>query len=99
MSAYIFLNISEFTDDAKMEEYRQHVFSTVEKFGGRYLIINGDQTILEGKKELAFPVLIEFESPEQAKRWYNSEEYREILHLRLDSTKGNLAIIDGYVPA
>ena len=99
MSAYIFLNISEFTDDAKMEEYRRHVFSTVEQFGGRYLIVGGEQTVLEGEKELEFPVLIEFENPEQANRWYNSEEYRNILQLRLEATKGNLVLIDGFTPA
>lgn len=99
MSAYMFFNVSEVSDEAKMEEYRRHVFSTVEKFGGRYLIIGGDQTILEGEKKLEFPVLIEFDNSEQAKRWYNSEEYREILPLRLDSTKGNLVVIDGYMPA
>lgn len=98
MSAYMFFNVSELTDETKMEEYRRQVFSTVEQFGGRYLIIGGDRTVLEGESGLAFPVLIEFESAEQANRWYNSKEYRDILQLRLQSTKGNLVLIEGYEP-
>ncbi|NNE98105.1 MAG: DUF1330 domain-containing protein [Pyrinomonadaceae bacterium] len=98
MSAYMFFNVSQFIDDEKMEKYRQHVFATVEKFGGRYLILGGDQIILEGEKDLEFPVLIRFDNKEKALAWYRSDEYQNIIQLRLDATIGNLSLIDGFVP-
>ena len=40
-------------------------------------------------------VVIEFESSEAAKRFYNSPEYQAILPLRLAGAKGDLAIVQG----
>jgi uncharacterized protein (DUF1330 family) len=96
MSAYFLLDISAITDEAKMEEYRRGVFSTVEQYRGRYLIIGGKQKSLEGDWQPAFPVLIEFENLKQADRWYNSDEYRDLLKLRLEATEGSCVLIDGY---
>jgi uncharacterized protein (DUF1330 family) len=89
----------EITDEAKMAEYRRQVFATVEQFRGRYLIVGGEQEVLEGNRQMNFPVLIEFGSLEQANRWYNSEEYRDLKALRLEATRGNLALIKGFTPA
>lgn len=96
MSAYFLFDISAITDQAKMEEYRRGVFSTVEKYRGRYLIIGGEQNRLEGDWQPTFPVLIEFESLEQANRWYHSDEYRDLLKLRLEATEGSCVLISGY---
>ena len=35
-------------------------------------------------------VVTEFKSVEQAKRWYNSSEYRAVLPMRTNSTKSDL---------
>lgn len=96
MSAYFFLDISKINDEAKMEEYRSGVFTTVEQYRGRYLIIGGEQKSLEGNWQPTFPVLIEFENLDQANRWYNSDEYRDLLKLRLEATEGSCVLIDGY---
>lgn len=96
MSAYFFLDISKISDEAKMEEYRSGVFATVEQYRGRYLIIGGEQKSLEGDWQPTFPVLIEFENLDQANRWYYSDEYRDLLKLRLEATEGSCVLIDGY---
>jgi uncharacterized protein (DUF1330 family) len=95
MSAYCFFDVLEVTDPEKLEEYRQGVLSTVELYGGRYLTVGGRCDVVEGEWSPAFPVLIEFPSLEQAHRWYDSEEYRDLKALRLAATRGNAVFIEG----
>lgn len=98
MSAYFFLDVLEVTDEEKMAEYRSRVFAVVEKHGGRYLIVGGDQQQLEGSSQLTFPVLIEFDDLAAASSWYNSDDYRALKQMRLDATRGNAFLINGFQP-
>lgn len=95
MAAYYFLDVLEITDPGKMETYRAGVFPVVELYGGRYLTVGGRVDAAEGDWRPAFPVIIEFPSLEQAHRWYDSEEYRELKALRLAATRGYAAFIEG----
>lgn len=95
MSAYCFFDVLEVTDPEKLEEYRAGVLATVEKYGGRYLTVGGQCDVVEGDWKPVFPVLIEFPSLERAHEWYDSEEYRDLKRLRLDSTRGNAVFIEG----
>jgi uncharacterized protein (DUF1330 family) len=40
-------------------------------------------------------VIIEFPTRQDAIAWYNSSEYQEILPMRLSSSKGIFAVVDG----
>jgi uncharacterized protein (DUF1330 family) len=68
MSAYFLIDVQEITDDALMAEYRRRVFPVVEQFGGKYRVIGGEQYVLEGDWKATFPVIIEFETLEAARR-------------------------------
>jgi len=89
MPAYFLVDIREIKDEKKMEEYKARVSPVVEKFGGRYLVIGGPFEVVEGSYQAVFPVMIQFPSMDDARRWYNSEEYRELKHLRLEATVSN----------
>lgn len=95
MAAYCFFDVLEVVDPDKLEKYRDGVMATVESHGGRYLTVGGRWDVVEGEWQPVFPVLIEFPSLEQAHRWYDSEEYRELKALRLAATKGNAVFIAG----
>jgi uncharacterized protein (DUF1330 family) len=95
MAAYFLIDILEVSDAAKMEEYKKGVGAVVEKFGGRYLVVGGLADVVEGTWHPTFPVLIQFASREQARRWYDSEEYRELKALRLAASKGNAVFLEG----
>lgn len=95
MGAYCFFDVLEVVDAGKLEEYRDGVLATVERYGGRYLAVGGRLDVVEGDWQPVFPVLIEFPSLEQAHRWYDSEEYSELKALRLAATKGNAVFIEG----
>lgn len=99
MPAYFLIDVQEITDEAKMAEYREKVFPVVEKFGGKYRVIGGEQHVLEGDWKATFPVLIEFETVEEARRWYDAPEYQELKQMRLAATKGTNVLIDGAINA
>ena len=95
MPAYFLVDIREIKDAAKMAEYRARVAPVVEKFGGRYLVVGGPFQVVEGEWRPIFPVLIEFSSMEAARRWYDSEDYRELKLMRLAATSGSGVFLDG----
>ena len=95
MPPYYFLDVLEVTDPANLERYREGVLATVEQYGGRYLTVGGQAEVVEGDWQPVFPVFIEFPNLEQAHRWYDAEEYRELKALRLAATKGNAVFIEG----
>jgi uncharacterized protein (DUF1330 family) len=95
MSCYCLFDILEVTDPQKMEDYRERVVPVVEKFGGRYLALGGRFDITEGSWRPVFPVLIQFPSLEQAHKWYDAEEYRELRALRLSACKSNAVFLEG----
>jgi uncharacterized protein (DUF1330 family) len=94
MPAYILAQI-DVHDPETFERYREKVAPLVQAFGGRYIVRGGEITPLEGELSAPRLVIIEFEDREAAKRWYFSDEYQEILKLRLDSANGTAVIVDG----
>jgi uncharacterized protein (DUF1330 family) len=95
MPAYYLIDVLEVTDKARIAKYREGVTATVEKYGGRYLILGGKHEIVEGDWRLTFPVMLEFPTMEQAKRWYDSPEYTPLLKLRLEGSRSNAVFIEG----
>lgn len=94
MSAYILANL-DVHDPETFERYREKVPAVIGAFGGRYLVRGGEVTTLEGALPAPRLVIIEFDDRKAAERWYHSDEYQEILPLRLKSAKGTAAIVDG----
>lgn len=78
-----------------MDDYRSRINAVVESFGGRYVVIGGPFEVLEGSYQPVFPVMIEFPSMADARRWYDSEEYRELKALRLLATVSNAYFMEG----
>ena len=95
MPAYFFVDIREIKDPAKMDEYRSRVAATVEKFGGRYIVRGGRFEVVEGSYQPVRLAMLEFPSMDQARRWYDSEEYRDLKQLRLGATVSNGFFIMG----
>ncbi len=94
MSAYLIADVSV-TDPAGFEEYRKQVPATIAKHGGRFVARGGAIHTLEGDWRPKRLVVLEFPSVEQARRWYDSEEYRGPKALRLRTAKTNLILVEG----
>lgn len=94
MSAYFIVD-NEVTDPAGFEEYRKQVPATLEKYGGKILVRGGQIQMLEGDWKPKRLVVTEFPSIEQARRWYDSEDYRALKALRLRSARGSVVLVEG----
>jgi uncharacterized protein (DUF1330 family) len=94
MPAYFIVD-NEVTDSAGFEEYRKQVPITVEKYGGRFLVRGGQIQTLEGDWRPKRIVVTEFPSIEQARRWYDSEEYRALKVLRSRAARGSVVLVEG----
>ena len=94
MAAYVIVDI-EVTDPARIEEYRQRVPATIAAYGGRFLVRGGPHEVVEGSWHPRRLVVLEFPSLAQARRWYDSEEYRKPKAMRLGASRANLVFVDG----
>ena len=94
MSAYLIAHLTV-TDPDAFEAYRAAVPEVIARFGGRYLVRGGDVETLEGEWRVPRIVIIAFDSMAQARRFYESPDYQEILPLRLAAAKGDVALVEG----
>ena len=94
MPAYVIANV-DVKDPALFEEYRKQVPATVAKHGGRFVVRGGTHERREGSWAVSRLVILEFPSLEQARRWYDSEDYREPKALRIKSATPDLVIVEG----
>jgi uncharacterized protein (DUF1330 family) len=94
MPAYVIADVTV-TDPATMEEYRKLVPATLAPYGGRFIVRGGAHQTVEGDWKPNRLVVLEFPTMEQARRWYDSEEYREPKAMRLRAGRTNLVLVDG----
>jgi uncharacterized protein (DUF1330 family) len=83
------------TDPEKFEQYRAKVPATIAQYGGKYLIRGCDMETMEGDPLPPRTVVLEFASVEQARTWYHSPEYQEIIGLRLGASTGQAQLVEG----
>ena len=94
MAGYVVVQVS-IHDPEGFAVYRDMVPPTLESYGGRYLVRGGDWENLEGEWNPQRMVIIEFDSVDQAKSWWSSEEYAPAKKLREETATSKLVIVDG----
>lgn len=93
MAAYVIADV-RVTDPVAYDEYKRQVGATLERYGGRFLVRGGKVQTLEGAWEPQRIALLEFESVEQARAWYDSPEYRPLIALRQAGSEGRLILVE-----
>jgi uncharacterized protein (DUF1330 family) len=94
MSAYVIANI-RITDPERYAEYVKLTPGSVAPFGGRFIVRGGRAENLEGEIPPNRIVILEFDSYEMAKNWYQSEGYRAARALRQSASISSLILVDG----
>lgn len=94
MTAYVVVDINVH-DPVGYEEYKKLAPAAVELYGGKYIARGGRTETLEGDWSPSRLVLLQFESIEQAKKWLNSEEYREPRAMRHRTANTQMVVIEG----
>jgi len=77
-----------------LDNYRRLAADSIECHGGKYLVRGGDTDVLEGEWSGAV-IVVEFPSAEQARAWYESDDYAEALKFRDDALTRNLILVEG----
>ncbi|MFE7797781.1 DUF1330 domain-containing protein [Nocardia sp. NPDC057440] len=97
MPAYGFAHLRSRRDHPDIIEYLERIQETLDPFAGHFVIHGPPAEVVEG----SWPgrmVLIEFPGMAEAKAWYDSAAYQEILPLRTDHIEGDLLLIEGVGP-
>ncbi len=84
------------TDPERMIEYRRLSSIAVEEFGGRFLVRGGPYEVLEGSWLPQRLVVIEFDSSEKAKAFYDSPEYVAARKVRAGVSSFDMVLVEGY---
>lgn len=83
-------------DAAAYETYKALAQAAIAEYGGRYLVRGGAAEILEGKwVNVPRLVIVEFESVDQAKRFYHSAAYQAARQARLNAAEMNMLVVAG----
>jgi uncharacterized protein (DUF1330 family) len=94
MPAYVIADV-EVADPVRYEEYKRLAAASIAKYGGRYIVRGGRTEMLEGTWTPRRVAMVEFETFERAKQWYDSPEYRRAREVRRQVASANLVVVDG----
>ncbi len=98
MSAFVIADITV-TDPEGYKEYIKLAPPTIAAHGGKYIARGGEVEVLEGDAQPNRVIIIEFESMDLLKTWYNSEAYAAARAIRQKYSTGSIMMVDqGVVP-
>ena len=81
-------------DGEALGAYQQVALPTIEKFGGKRLFFSTNIEAADVDWASMGIIMVEFESSEQSRNWYNSAEYQAVIGQRLDSNDSNTVFMD-----
>ncbi|HEX4159899.1 MAG TPA: DUF1330 domain-containing protein [Rhizomicrobium sp.] len=97
MAAYILVQ-ERFRDLATYRRYQAAFPAVFAKFNGRVLIADGAPVPLEGELNQDKIVLLEFPDADEARRFVDSSEYREIASDRRLGADAVFTLLKGFEP-
>lgn len=95
MAAYVILDI-DVKDWAGYERYQKAGAPTLAQYGGRPLARGGETEVKEGTWLPRRVVMVEFESMDAARRWWDSPEYTAARTLRHAAAETNVVFVEGF---
>ena len=93
--AYYLLIEAEVLDADRYAVYREAVTPVIAQYGGRFLVRGGEVEVFEGEYNGRRRVVIEFDSKEAARGFWDSPEYEPIKKLREGAGVGGVIGIEG----
>ena len=91
--AYIIAEV-EVTDPAVFQDYVATAGPTLAAYNAR-LIVRGKPRAKEGTQPVGEIVVVEFDSLEDAERWYSTPPYSDAIPMRQRSANTRLFIVEG----
>ena len=98
MKAYMIV-FAKITDPEAFKKYSAYTTKLVSQFGGRYVTIGRQATLLEGSfGEKMSIVISEWPTRNAAEFFWNSPEYQEAKKLREGTGTFNVSLVDDLLP-
>jgi len=97
MAAYVIAYL-EVTDSEAFATYQAAALPTIPPYGGRPVVAGGSFEVVEGMIHPKAVVVVEFDTLEQARKWYASPEYSKTIPMRQRAANTSLLIVDGLPP-
>ncbi len=94
MADYAIGAVLSVKDPEKFAGYQQAAGPTVAMYGGKVIAGGTNIEVADGTWSPVGMVVIEFESMDAAKKWYNSPEYSAIKSQRHDNADTGLVFLD-----
>ncbi|MBA2947833.1 DUF1330 domain-containing protein [Streptomyces himalayensis] len=85
-------------DPAGMAAYGRVAAESLAESGGRVIAVDLQPEVLEGEWHGHQTVVLEFESVEAARAWYESAAYEKAKPLRHAAADTNAVIVSGFAP-
>ena len=94
MPAYLIASV-DIKDSEKIKEYLAATPKILKKYSGRFLVRGGEIWIAEGNWNPNRLVVVEFDTFEKAKEFWNSQEYKPLKELRQAIANTDMIFVDG----
>ena len=94
MACYFIAQI-RISDPVEYQKYLDGVDEIFNRYDGKYLVVSDSPVVLEGQWPYTRVVVIRFPDERELRRWYESEEYRELLQHRLKAAECDTVIVNG----
>ncbi len=83
-------------DQAGYDGYVMEALPTIMRRGGKAVIVHDNPEVIEGDWLGSRAVVLEFDSVDAVRDWYNSPEYQAVVGERHASADANAAIVGGF---
>lgn len=94
MAAYM-ITYLDVTDPEAFDAYRKAAVPSLEHYKVRPLVLDGKFEVLEGMVQPKSIVVLEFETMEHAKQWYESPEYAPTIPMRQKAAESSVILVEG----
>lgn len=92
MSCYLIAQI-DIHDREEYQKYLDGYDEIFERYKGMVMAVDEDPVLLEGEWPCTRTVLIRFPDEAEARRWFESPEYRELVKHRHNAADSNIVIV------
>ena len=94
MPAYVIARVNV-SDQDQYDKYKVLTPDAIASSGGKFLVRGGDHEVLEGEQDDRRIVVLEFESTQAAKAFYDSPAYVEARHVRAGAATMEMVVVEG----
>ena len=96
MTKGYFIVTVDIKDEDGMNAYSGKAGPTVLQGGGKLIVMQDNAEVVEGKWHGTRTVVVEFDSVDAVRAWYNSDAYQAVIGERHAAADSNAVIVSGF---